>query len=135
MGVPHKHYGFVQFKHDSAAAASIAKLHQTSIDYRGLLHVSYAMHNEGVEDSPNPRLFIRGLPPYTCREHLEEIAVRFGPVTEILVIINNDTKKCKGSGFLTFERQEDAVRAHNKLNVQRIRFARPEHVLEGKGLE
>lgn len=62
--VPNRHFGFVMFRKAEAAHAAINSTHLTRPlpDCPTLLHVSIAMHDEGVDDLPNERIFVRGLP-------------------------------------------------------------------------
>lgn len=52
------------FRKPEAAHAAINATHLTRPlpDCPTLLHVSIAMHDEGVDDIPNERIFVRGLP-------------------------------------------------------------------------
>lgn len=109
---PSRHFGFVMFKKAESAHAAINAMHDTRPEPNSpvTLHVSIAMHDESIDDLPNPRLFVRGLPQWTTKEHLEKSFSPFGLVrkTEVLV---NPQGQCKGSGFVQFSTTEEAKSA------------------------
>ncbi|KHJ34940.1 putative ribosomal processing rna binding nucleolar protein [Erysiphe necator] len=53
-------------------------------------------------------LFIRNLPFSTLDENLKEKFEKFGPIRYARVVIDNNTGRPKGTGFVCFYRQEDA---------------------------
>lgn len=110
--VKDRHFGFVMFRKPECAHAAINGTHLTrpSPGSTTLLHVSIAMHDEGVDDVPNERLFIRGLPQWATKEHLNQCFSQFGTVTDSAVLMNQ-MGQCKGSGFIQFSTLAEAVAA------------------------
>lgn len=110
--VPRRHFGFVMFRRPEEAHAAINATHQTRPHPNSstLLHVSIAMHDEGIDDLPNSRLFIRGLPQWATKEHLHNAFSRFGKVVQCDVLVNYQGQ-CKGSGFVQFTAVEEATAA------------------------
>lgn len=64
------------------------------------------------------RLFVRNL-AFSCREEeLEALMTKFGPVSEVLIPIDRETKKSKAIGFVTFLMPEHAIAAYQALDGQ-----------------
>jgi RNA recognition motif-containing protein len=112
--VKNRHFGFVMFRKADSAHAAINATHltQPAPNCTTVLHVSIAMHDEGLDDQPNDRLFIRGLPQWATKEHLRQMFQPFGNITECAVLMN-PLGQCKGSGFVQFSSQQEATAAIN----------------------
>ncbi|KAG8348403.1 putative RNA recognition motif (a k a RRM RBD or RNP domain) [Trypanosoma vivax] len=110
--VHRRHFAFVMFRKAESAHAAINAVHLThaSANSPSVLHVSIAMHDEGVDDLPNSRIFIRGLPQWATKEHLKQSFAPFGTITEAAVLMNS-LGQCKGSGFVQFSNIEEATAA------------------------
>lgn len=110
--VKNRHFGFVMFRKADSAHAAINATHltQPTPNCTTVLHVSIAMHDEGLDDQPNDRLFIRGLPQWATKEHLRQLFSPFGVITECAVLMN-PLGQCKGSGFVQFATQQEATAA------------------------
>lgn len=119
--VPRRHFGFVMFRTPEAAHAAINATHQTRPHPHSstLLHVSIAMHDEGSDDIPNDRLFIRGLPQWTTKEHLQKCFSPFGTVVQADVLVNYQGQ-CKGSGFVQFSTVDEATAALQSQGTIRV---------------
>lgn len=64
------------------------------------------------------RLFVRNL-AYACREeHLRQLFSKFGPLSEVQIPIDRETKKSKAIAFITFLMPEHAVVAYQALDGQ-----------------
>ena len=70
---------------------------------------------------PNKRLFIAGLPWAIKDADLEEIFAMYGRVTYFRVIVDRETNKSKGYGFVEFETLEDAKIALEKADGMDVR--------------
>lgn len=110
--VKNRHFGFVMFRKAESAHAAINATHltQPTPNCGTVLHVSIAMHDEGLDDQPNDRLFIRGLPQWATKEHLRQMFSPYGVITECAVLMN-PLGQCKGSGFVQFSSQQEATAA------------------------
>ncbi|XP_055630588.1 probable RNA-binding protein 19 [Toxorhynchites rutilus septentrionalis] len=62
------------------------------------------------------KLFFRNLAYSVTEQELKSTFEKFGPVTEIDLPIDSNTRKLKGFGTVTFMLPENAVLAFNKLN-------------------
>lgn len=119
--VRERHFAFVMFRTPDSAHAAINETHLTQPIPNSpvLLHVSIAMHDEGVDDVPNDRIFIRGLPQWATKDHLKQCFSRFGTIVDSAVLMN-PLGQCKGSGFVQFSSLEEATAAIEARKSVRI---------------
>lgn len=64
------------------------------------------------------KVFCGGLPWKTDDEGLKDAMEQFGPVSEAKVVIDRETDRSKGFGFVTFETVEAAEEAISAGSVQ-----------------
>lgn len=57
------------------------------------------------------KLFVGGLPWSINNDSLKELFAQYGEITEAIVIIDRDSGRSKGFGFVTFAKEEDAQKA------------------------
>ncbi|HMV65523.1 MAG TPA: RNA-binding protein, partial [Myxococcota bacterium] len=62
------------------------------------------------------KLFVGGLSWNTTDEGLREAFERFGDVSEARVIMDRETGRSRGFGFVSFQNDEDATRAQDEMN-------------------
>nr|CAD1827624.1 unnamed protein product [Ananas comosus var. bracteatus] len=62
------------------------------------------------------RLFIRNLPYATTEEDLMELFSQFGDVSHMHLVVDKDTKRSKGIGYVLFSLPESAIRALEDLD-------------------
>lgn len=118
-----RHYAFVQFRTAEQADHAMRAMHlqkplPTSPNTQ-VLHISVALHDEGAEEVPNERLFIRGLPPWVTREEVTALFRPFGTLTE-LTILYAPGGGCKGAAFVQFATIEESTRAMNEIQGKRL---------------
>ncbi|MCL2325061.1 MAG: RNA-binding protein [Proteobacteria bacterium] len=66
------------------------------------------------------KLFVGGLAWATTSEKLLEVFSAFGAVVEAKVVIERETGRSRGFGFVTFEKDEDASAASSAMNGKTI---------------
>ena len=66
------------------------------------------------------KLFVGGLPWATTDASLEEAFGRFGEIVQAKVVLDRETGRSRGFGFVTFESEEDAAVAQQEMNGQSI---------------
>jgi len=66
------------------------------------------------------KLFLGGLAWATTEASLRAACEPFGEVTECRVVVDRDTGRSKGFGFVTFATEEQATRAKEQLDGQII---------------
>ncbi|MDO8610879.1 MAG: RNA-binding protein [bacterium] len=57
------------------------------------------------------KLFVAGLPWAINNDSLRELFASYGEITEAVVIMDRETQRSKGFGFVTFKNPEDAKKA------------------------
>jgi cold-inducible RNA-binding protein len=62
------------------------------------------------------KLFVGGLSWNTTDAGLRQAFQQFGDIAEAKVIMDRDTGRSRGFGFITFNNDEDAVNAINAMN-------------------
>jgi RNA recognition motif-containing protein len=62
------------------------------------------------------KLFMGGLAWATTEDSLREACEEFGEIVEVRVIMDRETGRSKGFGFVTFATDEQAARAKNELD-------------------
>ncbi|XP_046455246.1 protein alan shepard-like isoform X2 [Daphnia pulex] len=65
-------------------------------------------------------LYIRGLTPNTTDKDLEELCRKFGTIISTKAILDKNTNKCKGYGFVDFDSPSAAESAVKALQLQGI---------------
>jgi len=81
------------------------------------------------------KLFVGGLSWGTDDEGLREAFARFGEVTEAKVIIDRDTSRSRGFGFVTFTTADEATAALEEMNGAQLhgRSIRVDRAIEKRG--
>ena len=67
-----------------------------------------------------PKLFIKGLPLSTSDDRLREVFAEAGGVESAAVVMDRDTARSRGVGFVEMVSAEAAVEAVRKFNGQTI---------------
>ncbi len=80
------------------------------------------------------RLFIRNLSYTVTDDDIEALFKAFGPLSEVSVPIDNQTKRIKGFAFVTFMMPQHAQEAYTKLDGTSFQ-GRQLHLLPGKAKE
>lgn len=81
--------------------------------------------------SESGRIFVRNLAYVTTEDDLRNIFEKYGPLTEVNVPIDKDSRKSKGFGIITFMMPEHAIKAYNELDGTSLN-GRMLHILPGK---
>jgi len=80
------------------------------------------------------RIFVRNL-SYACVENdIETLFTKYGPLSEVNLLVDNLTKKCVGYAFVTFMLPEHALNAFNELDGS-VFQGRILHILPAKPRE
>lgn len=79
------------------------------------------------------RIFVRNLAYVTTEADLRNLFEKYGPLTEVNVPIDKDTRKSKGFGTITFMMPEHAITAYNELDGQSFN-GRMLHILPAKAI-
>ncbi|MDQ3159296.1 MAG: RNA-binding protein [bacterium] len=81
----------------------------------------------------NNKLYVGGLPFAWGEDDLRQLGEEHGEVTSAIIIMDRETNRSKGFGFLEFANEEDAKKAQEALNGNEaggrkitVDFARPQ---------
>lgn len=66
------------------------------------------------------KLFVGGLSWGTNDDGLREAFSRFGQISEARVIMDRETGRSRGFGFITFDDDQDAINAMNEMNGKEL---------------
>ncbi|KAG9455284.1 hypothetical protein H6P81_008188 [Aristolochia fimbriata] len=77
---------------------------------------SQDLEEERDQDLEITRLFVRNLPYTANEEDLMELFGQYGDVSEVHIVLDKDTKRSKGIGYVLFSLPESAVRALRELD-------------------
>jgi cold-inducible RNA-binding protein len=66
------------------------------------------------------KLYVGNLSYDANNESLTDMFKEFGEVTEAVVIVDRETNRSKGFGFVTFTKEEDAAKAIKELDGKEI---------------
>lgn len=125
-------FGFVTF----AEAASSEKVLNTvplELDGRSMdakPAVPKDQMPSGPRDAPQQaastkKLFVGGLSPETAQTDLQDYFAQFGTVSEAVIMMDNNTGRPRGFGFVTFELETDADKV----------MASSQHIISNKQVE
>ncbi|XP_075681499.1 cold-inducible RNA-binding protein B isoform X2 [Rhinoderma darwinii] len=70
--------------------------------------------------SDEGKLFIGGLSFDTDEQNLEQVFSKYGPISEVVVVKDRETKRSRGFGFVTFESPDDAKDAMQAMNGKSV---------------
>ncbi|XP_021914789.1 probable RNA-binding protein 19 isoform X2 [Zootermopsis nevadensis] len=77
------------------------------------------------------RIFVRNLAYTISEDNIEQLFSKFGPITEVIMPVDRNTRKVKGYAVVTFLVPENAARAFMELDGS-IFHGRMLHLLPGK---
>ncbi|GLI59205.1 hypothetical protein VaNZ11_001041 [Volvox africanus] len=117
-------FGFITFMDPAAAQAACAESH--TIDGRQIDAKPSVPHGEGGQQPRSKKIFVGGLAPDTEDVHLKQYFEQYGPVIEALVMVDHNSGRSRGFGFVTFGEES---------SVEKVFAAGQMHELGGKQVE
>lgn len=99
-------FGFITFSDPSAAQAACSETH--TIDGRQIDAKPSVPHGKSSQPPRSKKIFVGGLAPETDDTQLKGYFEQFGVVAEALVLVDHNSGRSRGFGFVTFE-DEDSV--------------------------
>ena len=66
------------------------------------------------------KLFVGGLAWATDEHSLRSVFERFGTVSEVAVVLDRETGRSRGFGFVTFDESSAAIQASREMNDQEL---------------
>lgn len=120
-------FGFVTFVSELAAAQALAEPQE--IDGR-LVDVKRAVPGESAQERPSNKIFVGGLPQDVTTEKLRAYFASYGAVADAVVMVDRQTKRSRGFGFIRF-----AHGRHGSAAAQAVLRDFQHHWLEGKWVD
>ncbi|KAJ7946075.1 Polyadenylate-binding protein [Quillaja saponaria] len=117
-----KGYGFVQFDNEEAAQKAIEKLNGMLMNDKQVYVGPFLRKQERdnvIYNTKFNNVFVKNISDSTTEEELKKIFGEFGPITSVVVMRDGDGKS-KCFGFVNFENADDAARAVEALNGNKI---------------
>lgn len=115
-------FAFISFK-DGKGVKKACELHMHQIDGKQVeVKPAFKRHEERDTGVLPTKLFIGGITADTKEKDLENYFSKYGHITAAVVMVDANTGRSRGFGFVTYENREDAdkVLVHN------------DHVVKGK---
>lgn len=66
------------------------------------------------------KVFVGNLSYNTTEDDLKEVFGAYGTLKEVTIIVDRETGRSRGFGFITFEDEKDATKAVDELNRSRL---------------
>ncbi|PNW75795.1 hypothetical protein CHLRE_12g560300v5 [Chlamydomonas reinhardtii] len=117
-------FGFITFADPAAAQAACAEPH--TIDGRQIDAKPSVPHGEGGQQPRSKKIFVGGLAPETDDAQLKAHFEQYGAVVEALVMVDHNSQRSRGFGFVTFAEEP---------SVEKVFAAGQMHELGGKQVE
>lgn len=117
-----KGYGFVQYDSEEAAQNAIEKLNGMLLNDKQVYVGPFLRKQEremAVDKSKFTNVYVKNLSGATSEEDLNKIFGEYGPLTSVVVMRDGEGNS-KGFGFVNFENADDAAKAVEALNGQKI---------------
>ncbi|KAG2482743.1 hypothetical protein HYH03_018337 [Edaphochlamys debaryana] len=117
-------FGFITFADPAAAQAACAEPH--TIDSRQIDAKPSVPAGEGGQQPRSKKIFVGGLAPETDDAQLKAYFEQYGVVVEALVMVDHNSGRSRGFGFVTFGEE---------TSVEKVFAAGQMHELGGKQVE
>lgn len=109
-----KGFGFVRFETFDSAQKCINAINGIVLGKKKLLaRFANSMENVG---SPTNSIYVKSLPLMYEKKDIWDIFQKFGKILGIEIVINEKTHLRKGSAYITYSTQEEAMKAVEKMN-------------------
>lgn len=69
----------------------------------------HVKQEEMSAEQAQAKVFVGGIPPFVDRDELRAIFSEFGPVTDAIVMVDQNTQRSRGFGFVTFEHDSNGA--------------------------
>lgn len=105
-------FGFVTFKDPSCVTAVLQskphELNGRTVDAKECTPRSMQKNKKAATQG---KVFLGGLPPDITETDIRNALSRFGKVNQVTIMCDQETKKCRGFGFLSFELEDSIEQA------------------------
>ncbi|KAG8195299.1 hypothetical protein JTE90_028446 [Oedothorax gibbosus] len=126
-------FGFVTFKDPQCVGTVLQtkphELNGRTVDAKECTPRSQ-QKNKGRGSAVQGKIFLGGLPPDVTENDIRGVMSQFGKVNQVTIMSDQETKKCRGFGFLSFESEDSIEQACSQrfvnLNGKQIECKRAE---------
>jgi len=117
-----KGFGFVHFEGAEAANNAIKTVNEKLMGTKKVFVGKFESKKERQrrKESSWTNVYVKELDVKTTEEELSQQFGKFGLLSSVVIMRSDDASTSKGFGFVNFESHEDAVRAVDSLNGQKI---------------
>lgn len=115
-------FGFVKFTNPTSASTAIESMHEATVSGKKLSvrHAALTSRSANVGQNsigtPNPNLYIRGLPPSITNEELQQLFAQYGTIEQSRILMDSATGLSKGQAFVRYDSVEAATYSIQALN-------------------
>ena len=78
---------------------------------------------------------MRGLPPDFSNDDLKDLCSKFGRIVSTKAVVEPESNKCRGYGFIDFENPQSASRALSTINTDGVFEAEMAKEIRGKSID
>lgn len=114
-------YGFVHFDSEEAAKKALVADKKLIADQTIEVAPFKSRTERGVADQKTfTNVYVKNLPEDWDRNKMDSVFSQYGPVNSSVIMIDPNTNKSRGFGFVNFEKPEDAAAAVEALNDSEV---------------
>ncbi|CAG8444149.1 3738_t:CDS:2 [Scutellospora calospora] len=115
-------FGFLTFVDPTVVNTVLVKEHQ--LDGK-IIDPKRAIPRE--EQEKTEKIFVGGIAPEVTEEEFKEYFLQFGHVIDATLMVDRDTGRPRGFGFITFDSSEPVEKAMNRQDLEILKRAMPKH--------
>jgi RNA recognition motif-containing protein len=80
-------------------------------------------------------IYVRGLPPDFTNDDLRDLCAKFGRIVSTKAVVEPESNKCRGYGFIDFESPQAASQALSTINSEGVFEAEAAKELRGRSID
>lgn len=80
-------------------------------------------------------IYVRGLPPDFSNDDLKDLCEKFGRIVSTKAVVEPDSNRCRGYGFIDFETAQAASQALSTINSEGIYEAEMAKEIRGRSTD
>jgi RNA recognition motif-containing protein len=88
-----------------------------------------------IDLSLQTNIYIRGLPPTFSGDDLTDLCGQFGRIVSVKAVLDPDSQRCRGYGFIDFESPQAASQALESINQEGVFEAEMAKEIRGRSTD